>query len=137
MILSRPTAASRSFFGILTRDQCLDLFGRGRVRRWERGATLFTEGATDGSVMVVLSGLVRTRSAEPGDYLLGPGALLGHLSVLAGRAHSATASAVRPARTLALSRHAFEAFLVKYPDVSLELLRRQYRHLAATGSIPG
>ncbi len=54
---------------------------------------------------------------------LGPGAIVGELSLIDGLPRSASVVAVRPARLSFLSRAAFEDFANKHPDVYKSLLK--------------
>jgi CRP/FNR family cyclic AMP-dependent transcriptional regulator len=69
---------------------------RGRQRRWPAGASLFLEGESCATVVIVVSGRVKVFSlTEHGEEILlavrGPGALLGELSAVDGylRSHGA------------------------------------------------
>ena len=76
------------------------------LRTWEleRGATLFTEGAAAQSAFVVLRGAVEV-TRERGDRrlrlaTLGPGRMLGELSLIDGGPRTASCAAVEPALVL-------------------------------------
>ena len=78
-----------------------ELVRRGRQRRWPAGASLFLEGESCSTVVIVMSGRVKVFSlTEHGEEIVlavrGPGALLGELSAVDGAPRSASVSALEP-----------------------------------------
>jgi CRP-like cAMP-binding protein len=103
------------------------LAARGRTRRYEPGAVIFTEGDAGDSLHIVMEGKVRVAiGSEAGEEavlaVLGPGECLGEMSLLDGRPRSATATAPEGARTLIVPRAAFAAWLTEHPRAALALL---------------
>jgi CRP/FNR family cyclic AMP-dependent transcriptional regulator len=120
--------APAEFWDQLTPEEAADLDGRGRLRRWAKGAVLFRETDESNWVAVVRSGRVKASShtAAGGEVVLairGSGALLGELSVFDRRPRSATVEAVEPVTALVLPIADFEAFLQARGRVAFLLMR--------------
>ncbi|MER5648030.1 Crp/Fnr family transcriptional regulator [Streptosporangium sp. NPDC002524] len=86
---------------MLTEDEVKALYAAGRPRRWDRGATMFTEGDVSDWVLVLTSGRVKVSShtAAGTEVVLavrGPGALLGEFAAIDGLPRSATVTALEP-----------------------------------------
>ncbi|MDP9234769.1 MAG: Crp/Fnr family transcriptional regulator [Actinomycetota bacterium] len=104
------------------------LFDQKRKRRFNRSTTLMNAGTLSNSVVVILEGRVKLSffTDEGHEVVLGirgPGDLLGELSALDGRPHSATATALEPVEAMIVASPDFHAFLLDHPRVSLMLLR--------------
>jgi selenocysteine lyase/cysteine desulfurase/CRP-like cAMP-binding protein len=86
-----------------------------RVLRVERGATLFAEGARSDSAFVVLRGAVEATRVRGDRRLrlqtLGPGRLLGELSLVDGGPRTATCTAVEPTLVVELDGELVTALL--------------------------
>jgi CRP/FNR family cyclic AMP-dependent transcriptional regulator len=107
---------------------------RGRVRRWPAGAVLFREGDRSDWVMLLRAGRVKvTCSTAAGNevvlWILGPGELLGELSVLGERDRAVSATTLEPVTGLSLPSSAFAGFLRARPVVVVALLRLLGRRL--------
>lgn len=95
-------------------------------RRLARGQVLFTEGEASDLVFVVVTGRIKVLVSSPrGDELvvavLGPGELLGELSVLDGSDRSATAVALDDVSLWCVPATALLAVLRRSPVASLAL----------------
>ncbi|TDD67341.1 Crp/Fnr family transcriptional regulator [Actinomadura rubrisoli] len=117
-----------SFFSELTSAERDDLESRGRIRDFDRGETLFTEGEQSSWVAVLLKGRVKAFSYREhgGEALLavrGPGALLGEVAAIDGLPRSATVAALEPAQLLAVTAEEFMAFLQVHGRVSILIMR--------------
>jgi CRP-like cAMP-binding protein len=66
---------------------------------------------------------------------LGPGAVVGELSIIDGRARSASAVALRDSALSFLSRAAFEEFAQKHPEVYKSLVRLLATRLRETDNV--
>lgn len=113
---SQLQLGSSSFLARLRPDEAADLMGRGRRRRWRKGATLFGQGDSSRWVAVLLSGMVKVCvPTEQGDEVLlgvrGPGALVGALEVSDGKPRGATAAALQPVEALIVPPETFSDFL--------------------------
>ena len=101
---------------------------RGRQRRWPAGASLFLEGESCATVVIVVSGRVKVFSlTEHGEEIMlavrGPGALLGELSAVDGAPRSASVAALEPVVALVVPIAAFVEFLRGHGDAAIALLQ--------------
>jgi CRP-like cAMP-binding protein len=104
------------------------LIERGRPRRWPAGATLFLEGDTSQTVLIVVSGRVKVFSlTEQGEEIVlavrGPGALLGELSAIDGGVKGASVATLEPVVGLVVPVPAFVEYLRAHGQAATVLLR--------------
>lgn len=90
------------------------------------GAILFEAGDPGNGCYAILEGSLKVSIVSyDGDEqllaVLGPGAIVGELALLDGRARSATVTALKPARLAFIEKHAFERFADENPAL--------YRHM--------
>ncbi|GAA3442602.1 Crp/Fnr family transcriptional regulator [Planomonospora venezuelensis] len=116
---------SGEFLSLLTADEVAALRAAGRIRRWDRGTALMSEGDVADWVLVLTSGRVKVSShTESGTEVVlavrGPGALLGEFSVIDGLPRSATVTALEPVEGIAVRD--FTAFLQENGRVAVLLL---------------
>jgi selenocysteine lyase/cysteine desulfurase/CRP-like cAMP-binding protein len=107
------------------------------LQAWEleRGATLFTEGSTARSAFVVLRGAIEVTRVR-GDRRLrlatvGPGRLLGELSLIDGGTRTATCVAAEPTLVLELDGDALTGLLEGGSPAGLDFLQAVNRALLA------
>jgi CRP/FNR family cyclic AMP-dependent transcriptional regulator len=104
------------------------LISRGRRRQWPAGASLYLEGESCSTVMIVESGRVKAFSlTEQGEEILlavrGPGALLGELSAVDGHPRSSSVAALEPVAALVVPLPAFVDYLRTHGDAAIALLQ--------------
>ncbi|GAA5068582.1 CRP-like cAMP-binding protein [Thermocatellispora tengchongensis] len=114
------------FLSLLGPDEVEALRKSGRPRRWDRGATLMTEGDTSDWVLVLTSGRVKVSShtASGTEVVLairGPGALLGDMSALDGGARSGTVTALEPVEGIVIRD--FSGFLREHGRIAVTLMK--------------
>jgi len=99
---------------------------------YQSGDTVCREGEEGNTLFVVLSGELDVHGGS-GRVInrLGPGEVLGEMSMLHGGKRAATVTVARSARLLALDRSAFERFLLPNPKV-LEYFSRLLAQRLAT-----
>jgi CRP/FNR family transcriptional regulator, cyclic AMP receptor protein len=112
----------------LPADLPTKLFANAKLLRIAAGKILFRAGASDDGCYRVEDGLLKvtmvsTSGAERILAFLGPGAIVGELSILDGLPRSATIIAVREATLSFLSRTEFEAFAEQHPEVYKSLVK--------------
>jgi len=105
-----------------------DLFRQGRAVVLEPNQVLFLAGDPGDGCYRVEEGLLKVSVIGPSGAerilaILGPGALLGELSMIDGHPRSASATAIRGAKLTFVSRASFDAFTRQNPEV--------YRHITA------
>ena len=105
-----------------------DLFASAAPLRLATDEALFLAGDAGDGCYLVEDGLLKVvvASHSGGERILaflGRGAIVGEMSVIDGRARSASVVAVRQAALKFLSRASFEEFTNKYPDVYKYLMK--------------
>ena len=119
---------------LLPADLVAELFGSAQAVPLARNKTLFLAGdACDGCYRIV-DGLLKVTAAAPSRRerilaILGPGALVGELSMIDGAPRSATVSAIRDSRLAFVPRAAFETFAKANPEVFRHISAVLARHL--------
>src|SRR3989442_13598061 len=134
--------AAVPLFGILGRQQVEELAGFFVELSYQSGDTVCREGEGGDALFVVLSGELDVLGGD-GRVInrLGPGEVLGEMSLLHGGTRAATVTVARSARLLALDRSAFERFLLPNPrgleDFSRPLPQRPATLARGEGAGPG
>jgi CRP-like cAMP-binding protein len=126
--MAKGPAVSDTLFSILPADISASLFGQGRVVNLAPHQTLFLAGDPGDGCYLVEEGLLKVNVVSPAGgerilAILGPGALVGDLSMIDGKPRSASVSAVRESKLRFVSRAAFDEFARKQPEV--------YRYITA------
>lgn len=98
--------------GGLTRPELLRVAESGRVERWPLGSVVMEEGTAGPRVVVLLEGIVQVlkRDEEGLERELarvGPGGVLGEMSLIEAAPRSATVRALEPLRVFAMDRSTF------------------------------
>jgi CRP/FNR family cyclic AMP-dependent transcriptional regulator len=104
---------------------------RAVTRNYPKQAIIVNEGDRSDSLYLILSGRVKVYLAdENGKELIlaikGPGQYFGEM-VLDGEARSASVITLEPAQFAILSRIDFKQFLLKHPEVSLQVIQNLIR----------
>jgi CRP-like cAMP-binding protein len=85
------------------------------------GETLFTAGESADCGYVVQEGSFDLHTDPAAEIVIGPGALLGELALIAATQRPATAVAREPSTVLRISRSLFLKMLDGYPDAAVKL----------------
>ena len=93
-----------------------------------RGHTIYHAGDTSDGLYIVHKGRVKIyRLSETGKEqlvrILGPGDFTGDLSLFTESVHEAYAEAMEPVELCVMSRDDFQQFILKYPAISLKVLK--------------
>ncbi|MCA9579632.1 MAG: cyclic nucleotide-binding domain-containing protein [Polyangiales bacterium] len=109
--------------GVDERDEIMDLFG---TRTFERGEVLLSEGDEAAGLFLIASGGVSvTGQDSDGDSIvlaeLGPGDVVGEISLVLRRPATATVVATHTTIALELTRDRFQAAIRKHPTLLTEL----------------
>jgi CRP/FNR family cyclic AMP-dependent transcriptional regulator len=112
---------------VLPADFVTALFGQARTVALARNQALFRAGDPCEGCYRVVEGLLKVTAAAPSRRerilaILGPGALVGELSMIDGAPRSASVTAIRDAKLTFVTRAAFETFAQASPEV--------YRHIS-------
>lgn len=119
-------AESGELLALLTDDEIAALRAAGRPRRWDRGATVMSEGDTSDWVLVLTEGRVKVSShTSAGTEVVlavrGPGGLIGEMSAIDGSPRSATVTALEPISGIVVSD--FPGFLQQHGRIAVLLMR--------------
>jgi CRP-like cAMP-binding protein len=114
-------------FRRLTPDDRERLAAVASVRRYDKGAVLFSEGDPSEQLYTVIDGRVKVFKTTPRgtDVILeifGPGDPVGAVAVYESRAYPATAAALEPTKCLLIPRQVFFALLEAHPTMVRGLL---------------
>jgi len=110
-------------------DEDIDrLLALGHEKTYQKGDILVTQGKHDGEVFVLLEGMVQVQVAAGGNkqalLYLGPGQLIGEITLVDGGPHSATVEVVQsPTRVLAFNSTELLALCHAYPSLGYVLMR--------------
>jgi CRP-like cAMP-binding protein len=114
------------FLSLLTDEEVAALRSAGRLRRWDRGTTVITEGDTSDWVLVLLEGRVKVSShTSSGNEVVlavrGPGGLIGEQSAIDGSPRSATVTTLEPVTGVVVRD--FVSFLESHGRVAVLLMK--------------
>ncbi|TDD21891.1 Crp/Fnr family transcriptional regulator [Nonomuraea diastatica] len=119
-------AGPGEFLSLLTDEEVAALRSAGRLRRWDRGTTVITEGDTSDWVLVLLDGRVKVSSHTSGGNevvlaVRGPGGLIGEQSAIDGSPRSATVTTLEPVTGVVVRD--FVSFLESHGRVAVLLMK--------------
>ncbi len=111
----------------LSTDDRKALAAAGRLRTYAQGDVIVRQGDPGDAMHVIIEGEVRIfiANAEGNEVTIatmGPGDIIGELSLLDGRPRAATMVTNAPTRTFSVSRKAFTEWLESRPAAALALL---------------
>ena len=124
--MAKSPAGNDTLLSLLPVDIADGLFAHASSIELAAGQVLFTAGDPGDGCYGIEEGLLKVHviSSSGGDRILailGPGAIVGELSMLDGAPRSASVTAIREAKLSFVSRAAFDAAVGKHPEL--------YRHL--------
>ena len=123
-----PALSHQSLLLELQGKLSADLFANAAPLRLAANEALFLAGDDGDGCYLIEEGVLKVvvASQAGGERILaflGPGAIVGEMSVIDGRPRSASVVAVRQAALKFLSRAAFEEFTRNYPEVYKYLMK--------------
>jgi CRP/FNR family cyclic AMP-dependent transcriptional regulator len=135
-----PTRTTQSLLAALPERLSANLFNSATTTRVDADEVLFLAGDAGDGCYRVEDGLLKvTMVSRSGNErilaFLGPGAIVGELSIIDGLPRSASVVAVRNSALSFISRAAFEAFADKHPEVYRLLLRLIATRLRETDAV--
>ncbi|MES9542510.1 MULTISPECIES: Crp/Fnr family transcriptional regulator [unclassified Actinomadura] len=133
--------AGRPFLQQLRAEEKRELISAGVVRLVPAGAGIYSEGRRSPRIAILLTAHaeVVTRACEGERWLASrvPGDILGELSLVDGRPHSATVRIVRPGQVVQLSHEAFDRVMRRHEGITRALLRVLAHRLRSADAIRG
>jgi CRP/FNR family transcriptional regulator, cyclic AMP receptor protein len=125
--MAKPIPRSESLLAALPTELSQSLFAKARPVSLKSDQTLFMVGDEGDGCYRVEEGLLKASIAAPGGgerilAILGPGSVVGELSMIDGGPRSASVTALRDSKLSFVGRSAFEAFGQSRPEL--------YRHVA-------
>jgi CRP/FNR family transcriptional regulator, cyclic AMP receptor protein len=135
-----PTRTTQSLLSALPEHLSANLFNSSTTTRVDADEVLFLAGDAGDGCYRVEDGLLKvTMVSRSGNErilaFLGPGAIVGELSIIDGLPRSASVVAVRNSALSFISRAAFEAFADKHPEVYSLLVRLIATRLRETDAV--
>ncbi len=132
-LLRAPTALMQ-----LSEAEALTVVGFMRPHRYKAGATVIRQGEADdtGFMALVLSGEITVERLQPSRTapvtlsVLGPGSLIGEMSLVDGEARSASCTASTDVACAVLTREALEALIAEQPATAAKLMTAVASRLA-------
>jgi CRP/FNR family cyclic AMP-dependent transcriptional regulator len=123
-----PELPLRGMLSSLGTDQAVVLCRLGTPVHLRPDSILFNEGDVSGKVALILSGRIKacTRTEEGREVVfgvMGAGDVIGELSAIDGRPHSATATVVETADVLVIPAVDFKAYVEAHPQMALLLVK--------------
>lgn len=108
-----------------------------KMRRYQKGETIFHQEDPGSTLYIITSGQVKiaTESPEGGEAILAiltDGDFFGELSLLDQEPRSASVVAMQDTQTLTLDRHDFLNFLNTHPQLAVDMLTALSRRLRET-----
>ena len=125
--MAKPIPPSESLLAALPTELSQSLFAKARPVSLKADQTLFMVGDEGDGCYRVEEGLLKASIAAPAGgerilAILGPGSVVGELSMIDGGPRSASVTALRDSKLSFVGRSAFEAFGQSRPEL--------YRHVA-------
>lgn len=132
-LLRAPTALAQ-----LSEAEAMAVVSFMRPRRFKTGATILRQGdaADTGYMALVLEGdvtvenITASRSSPVTLSVLGPGSLLGEMSLVDGEARSASCTASTDVHCAVLTRDALEVLMAEQPAIGAKLMTAVAQRLA-------
>jgi CRP/FNR family transcriptional regulator, cyclic AMP receptor protein len=141
LVSDKSTLLAKHFLFSQLRQEDLEAIVRHSVeRQFDPGQIIFQKGEAGGSLMLVVSGLIRiSANSEEGKEItlntIKPGGIFGEIAFIDGKERSADATALEHSNLLIIRRSDFLSLLKKYPDMALELLAVLCQKLRNTSEI--
>jgi CRP-like cAMP-binding protein len=114
--------ANVPLFADCSKRELARLLSRTRSEMVEAGHTLFVEGAPSGNLYVIVSGSAVVRKNGRRVARLGPGDVVGELSVILGGPRTATVQADTPLEWLVLDRTSLREAIDEVPGLGWKVL---------------
>ena len=135
--MAKPNIPPDNILSALPAELSSGLFAKGRLHTLAADQSLFLAGDEGDGCYRVEEGLLKASVAAPNGgerilAILGPGAVVGELSMIDDAPRSASVTALRESKLCFVSRGDFEAFARSSPEVYRHVMRLLARRLRAT-----
>lgn len=133
--MNEETLAHVDLFATLDKKELQVIAGSCQERTYNAGSTIFTQGDAGVGLYVLKSGKIRLTQVNNPDRaeveigVMGPGEVMGEMTLLDDLPRSATAVAVGDVDVLLLPVWDFRGALRQHPDLALKLLAALSRRL--------
>lgn len=137
--MAKPALPPDNLFSALPAELSRRLFAEARVQNVRADQMVFLAGDAGDGCYRVEEGLLKVSVITPAGAerilaILGPGSIVGELSMIDGTARSASVSALRDSKLSFISRATFEAFGRANPEMFQHLMVLLARRLRDTNS---
>jgi CRP-like cAMP-binding protein len=137
--MPKPAPPTHNLLSALPAELSGALFGKARTLSLSADQTLFLAGDEGDGCYRVEEGLLKASVAAPNGgerilAILGPGSMVGELSIIDGAPRSASVTALRDSKLCFVSRAAFEAFAQSSPDVYPHMMKMLAHRLRDTNN---
>jgi len=137
--MAKPALPPDNLLSALPGDLSQRLFAEARVQTVRADQVVFLAGDTGDGCYRIEEGLLKVSVITPGGAerilaILGPGSIVGELSMIDGSARSASVTALRESKLCFVSRSAFEACGRQHPEMHQHLMVLLARRLRDTNS---
>jgi CRP/FNR family transcriptional regulator len=137
--MAKPEILASSILDALPSELSRGLFAQGRSLSLDADQTLFLAGDEGDGCYRVEEGLLKASVAAPNGgerilAILGPGSMVGELSMIDGGPRSASVIALRDAKLCYVSKADFEAIGKSRPEIYRHVMRMLARRLRDTNS---
>jgi len=124
-------------FAHCTKKELSRLLSLGRTETVDAGHTLLVEGAPSSNMYVVLTGTAAVKKGGRRIARVGPGDVVGELSVILGGPRTATVQAETPIEWLVLDQRSLRAAIDEVPGLGWHLLQSVAARLDQAGKRSG
>jgi CRP/FNR family transcriptional regulator, cyclic AMP receptor protein len=137
--MAKPEILASSILDALPSELSRGLFAQGRAMSLDADQTLFLAGDEGDGCYRVEEGLLKASVAAPNGgerilAILGPGSMVGELSMIDGGPRSASVVALRDAKLCYVSKADFEAIGKSSPEIYRHVMRMLARRLRDTNN---
>ena len=137
--MAKPVIPANSILDALPSELSRGLFAQGRLLSLDADQTLFLAGDEGDGCYRVEEGLLKASVAAPNGgerilAILGPGSMVGELSMIDGAPRSASVTALRDSKLHYVSKAAFEASGKSSPEIYQHVMKVLARRLRDTNS---
>lgn len=138
--MATPAQKPTGLLSSLPDELAAALFARARRTRLKTDQTLFAAGDPGDGCYRIDQGLLKVSVISPAGgerilAILGPGAIVGELSMIDAQPRSASVAAVRDSELSFIGRAAFEAFADDHPQVFRHIVTVLVRRLRDTNNV--